>query len=219
MPGSDERADVESHALQAQLWARAHHEAAHAVVGTLLGGRVVGVELWSGPPVAGRVQMTDLDDPSIGLADHGLVRRIAYLLAGPIAERIAGSALGMIQNEAASMAATALMMGLRDPASIEQNTDLGAVAELILDYFGPDGEEPAAAAADHLPLSVEGLVRDHWSAIQMVVANLLRHGRLTEEQFQAIVTLSLPAPTAPDLLDALPARSDPPSPPLPRQGS
>lgn len=211
MPDPAKRADVEIHALQAQLWARAHHEAAHAVAGTLLGGRVISVELWSGPPVAGRVRVTGLDDSTDGPGDHGLVRRIVYLLAGPIAERIAGGESGSILNEAASIAATALMMGIREPARIDQSTDLGAVAALLVDYFGPTGEAPASAAADHLPLSVEGLVRDHWSAIQLVVASLLRHGRLTEEQFQSIITVALPAPTVPDLLHELPARSDPPA--------
>src|SRR5215212_4373434 len=43
------------------LWARAHHEAAHAVVATLMGGRVEEIELWSGPPVGGRVHLTGLD--------------------------------------------------------------------------------------------------------------------------------------------------------------
>jgi hypothetical protein len=158
MTGVDDRTsaqpdqtEVELDALRAQLWARAHHEAAHAVVGTLLGARVLGVDLWSGPPVGGRVEIVDLDDDVVGPSDHGLVRRIAYQLAGPIAEQIASSPMGMIQNEAASFAATTVMLGLRDPASIEQGTDLAAVAALIADYFGPDGEGPAAAAADNQP--------------------------------------------------------------------
>ncbi len=34
--------------------ARAHHEASHAVVASVLGARVGTLEIWSGPPVGGR---------------------------------------------------------------------------------------------------------------------------------------------------------------------
>jgi hypothetical protein len=208
VPDPAQQADIEQFDLRAQLWARAHHEAAHAVVGTLLGAHVEGAEIWSGPPVGGRVRLTGLDDEATRADPHAMVRRIVYLLAGPIAERIVSSAMGAIQNEAASFAATTLMMAIHDPASIDGGTDLGAVAHLILEYFGPDDEAPAAAAADHLPLSVEDLVRGHWHAIQTVVAVLLRHGRITEEQFQSLMTRVLPSAPPSDLYEALPARSD-----------
>ena len=45
------RVEIQPHDLPALLWARAHHEAAHAVVGTLLGGTVTEAAIWSGPPV------------------------------------------------------------------------------------------------------------------------------------------------------------------------
>ena len=58
------------------LWTRVHHEAAHAVVGTLLGGRVTGVEVWPGPPVGGRTTVDGLGGASAGMsAIFGLVRR------------------------------------------------------------------------------------------------------------------------------------------------
>src|SRR3954466_3586357 len=90
--------------LPGQLWARAHHEAAHAVVGTLLGGRVTEVKVWSGPPVGGRVGLTGLEDVASIAAGHDLVRRIVYALAGPIAEGIAQAGPNAIHNESASMA-------------------------------------------------------------------------------------------------------------------
>jgi len=198
-----DQGDVERHDLRVHLWARAHHEAAHAVVGTLLGGHVLGIEIWSGPPVAGRVRITDLDDAVAGPADHGLVRRIVYLLAGPIAEQLAGSS-GAILNEAAAHVATALLIAVRDPSTVDQATDTGRVARLVLDHFDPDAEDAIAAAVDHLPLNVESLVREQWSNIQLVVANLLRHGRITEEQFQALVTLALPSAPPSELLELLP---------------
>ena len=207
MTDAAQHADLERHDLRARLWARAHHEAAHAVVGTLLGAHVKGVEIWSGPPVAGRVQITGLDDAAAG--SHGLVRRIVYALSGPIAEQIARGGSGMIMNEPASLAASALLTAVRDPSTIDQGTDLGTVAQLILDHFGSDDENAIAAAVDHLPLNVESLVREQWSNIQLVVASLLRHGSISEEQFQSLVSLALPAGPPSDLYEALPARSDP----------
>ncbi|MCC7370487.1 MAG: hypothetical protein IT306_18835 [Chloroflexi bacterium] len=197
---------VEVYELRARLWARAHAEAARAVVAMLLGGRVVSVELWSGPPVGGRVQLAE-DDGDAPLSDHGLVRRVALLLAGPIAETIALSPAGAIANEPASMAAHVLVEGMRDPSAIDLDTDLGKVAQLLAAHFGPAGEAPAAAASDHLPLGVEECLREHWEGVQMVVAALLRTGRLTEDDFRGLVALALPnAPTA-DLLGALPERT------------
>jgi hypothetical protein len=197
-----DRAAVDRHELPLRLWARAHHEAAHAVVGTLLGARVTDVEIWSGPPVGGRVRLTGLDDPTAG--PHGLVRRIVYQLAGPLAEQIASGESGTILNGPASLAAAALMAGTRDPEAIDPETDLGTVAGLILDHFGPDDEAGAAAAVDHLPLHVETLVRDQWGAVQQVAASLLRYGRLTEDQVQSIASATMVLPESGELLQALP---------------
>lgn len=197
---------VEIYELRARLWARAHAEAARAVVAMLLGGRVMGVELWSGPPVGGRVQLAE-DGSETPLSDHGLVRRVAVLLAGPIAEAIALSPGGAIANEPASMAARVLVDGMRDPSTIDLDTDLGKVAQLLVDHFGPEGEAPAAAASDHLPLGVEECLREHWDGVQMVVAALLRTGRLTEDDFRGLVALALPGAPSADLLSALPDRT------------
>jgi len=199
-------AELEPYELRARLWARAHHEAAHAVVGTLLGAQVEEVALWSGPPVVGRVRLTGLDDPAAH-DQYGLVRRIVYLLAGPLAEQIAAGGAGMIMNEPASLAATALMAALRDPASVELAPDLAAVSRLILDHFGPDDEAGPAAAVDHMALNVETLLRERWSAVEQMAAGLLRHGRLTDEQLQSLFALAMPAPPDSELFDALPPRS------------
>jgi hypothetical protein len=199
-----DHADFERHDLRERLWVRAHHEAAHAVVGTLLGGRVMGVEIWSGPPVGGRTQMTGLEEPESGVAGYGLVRRLAYLIAGPIAERIGGGESGAILNEPASFAASLLMDGARDPSTVDPATDLGTAALLIHDHFGPDDEAGMAMAVDHLPLSVEAVVRGQWHAIQTVAMHLLRHGRLTEEQLGSLWSAVLPAGTPSELLELRP---------------
>jgi hypothetical protein len=199
--------DLETHQLGARLWARAHHEAAHAVVATLLGARVEEVAIWSGPPVSGRTLLTGLDDAESEPDQYGLVRRIVYRLAGPLAEQIAAGGPGMIMNEPASLMASALMAGLGDPASVELAPDLGAVVGLLVDHFGPDDEAGPAAAVDHMALNVENLVRERWSAVEQVAAGLLRHGRLTDDQLQSLFALALAGPPSSELLQALPPRS------------
>src|SRR4051794_32680898 len=217
MPAPDEipLTNAEHHELRLQLWARAHHEAAHAVVGTLLGGRVAEVAIWSGPPVGGNVRLLGQVEPETAHAmhaHHALVQRIVYLLAGPIAARIASGGAGLIMNEPASMVASVLLAAIRTPAPAHheanqgiaadaQETELGTVAGLIRDHFGPEDEAGAAAAIDHLPLHVETLLRDRWSAIETIAISLLRHGRLTEDQFQRLFSDALPAPEMGALLD------------------
>ena len=188
------------------LWARAHHEAAHAVVATLMGGRVEEIELWSGPPAGGRVHLTGHDVASSADADgYALVRRIVYLLAGPISEHIAEAGPAAILNEAASMVATAMLVALRDPATIELHPDVQAVVGLLQEHFGPENEAGAAAAVDHLAMHVENYVRDQWTAIQGVAASLLRHGRLSGDQLQSFFSAALPASDMAALLDAFPS--------------
>ena len=192
------------------LWARAHHEAAHAVVATLMGGRVEEIELWSGPPVGGRVRFTGLDAWSPGASATGvdgydLVRRIVYLLAGPISEHIAEAGPSAILNEAASMVATAMLVALRDPAAIELHPDVQAVVGLLQDHFGSENEAGAAAAVDHLAMHVENYVRDQWTAIQSVAASLLRHGRLSGDDLSSFLSAAIPALDMIALLDAFPA--------------
>jgi hypothetical protein len=195
-------------ARAAQLWMRAHHEAAHAVVGTLFGGRVTGVEVWGGPPVGGRTELSGLDTGSAE-ADgspfrpdgHSTVRRIVYLLAGPVGARISGGGSALIMNDPAAYVSIALGAVIDNPDAAElppELADVRAVAGLVLEHFGPEDEAGIAAAVDHLGLSVESLVRDHWSGIQTVAASLLRHGRLTEDGFHSLWTLAMPAPAGTD---------------------
>jgi hypothetical protein len=202
-PDAAGHTELERHALQAQLWARAHHEAAQAVVGTVLGARVTDVEIWSGPPIGGRVGITGLEDEASGPSEHLLVRRCVYLLAGPVAEQIAAGGDGAILNEAAARAAMVLLDGVRDPATIDLDTELGTAAGLIQSHFGLDGEAAATAAIDHLSLAVETALRDRWIAIQSIAVSLLRHGKLTEEQVQAVFAVAMPAPASADLLSLL----------------
>ena len=84
-----DRARVEARNLRAQLWMRAHHGAAHAVIGTLFGKRVTGVEVWGGPPVGGRTELAAPGDdeaaapgPASSPDAHATLRQIVYLLAG-----------------------------------------------------------------------------------------------------------------------------------------
>ena len=204
MPDAAQPDEREHHDLRAQLWARAHHEAAHAVVAVLLGARVSEIELWPGPPVGGRTQLTGLDEPEPATVGYGLVRRLAYLIAGPLAARIAAGESGAILNEPASFAASMLLAGVRDPSAVDPATDLGTAAILFHDHFGPDDEAGATAAVDHLPLSVEAIVRGQWHAVQEVALQLLRRGRLTEEQLRSLWSAVLPAGPPSELLELLP---------------
>jgi len=199
-----EPTDAQLQELRAQLWARAHHEAARAVIGTLLGGEVSRVEVWLGPPPDGRTEIAGLDGAASGATSFGIVRRLAYLLAGPMAARIAEGGSASIMNEPASVAATVLLEGVRDPSAVDPATDLGTAAILIHDHFGPEDETGATAAVDHLPMSVESMVRGQWHAIQVVALNLLRHGSLTEEQLQSIWSAVLPAGAPNEILELLP---------------
>ena len=61
-----------------------------------------------------------------------------------------------------------------------------------------------ATAVDHLPLSVEAVVRGQWHAIQTVAMNLLRHGRLTEEQLGLLWSAVLTAGPPSEILELLP---------------
>jgi hypothetical protein len=172
-------------------------------VAILLGARVSEIEVWPGPPAGGRTEIGGLDDPESGVAGHGLVRRLAHLIAGPIAERIAAGASGAILNEPASFAATTLLEGVRDPSSIDPASDLGTAAILIGDHFDPDDEAGMATAVDPQPRSV-AVVRGQWHAIQTVAMHLLRRGRLTEEQIGSLWSAVLPAGPPSELLELLP---------------
>jgi hypothetical protein len=190
------------------LWVSAHHEAAHAVVGTLLGGRVQRVEVWGGPPAGGRTEIAGLDDSAIGHDPYGPVRRMTCLVAASVAGRIAGGGSGAILNDPAAFVSTTLMAALHDPETIDVPPALATVAGLILDHFGPDDEAGATAAVDHLALNVETFVRGSWYSVEMVAAALLRHGRLDEEQFRSVLSVALPAPPSAELLALLPPPPD-----------
>ena len=78
------------------------------------------------------------------------------------------------------------MSGFRDRESLDPQTDHGTAARLLLDHFG-DNEAEAAAATDHLAMSVEGWVWDQWNAIAIVAARLLRHRRLTADELGSVL--------------------------------
>src|SRR5947207_2229476 len=77
----------------------AYHQAGHAVIGALLGARVLGAELWDGPPPGGEVRIAGLEDEDSAPADHRVVRLLAYRLAGPIAEAIAEAGSMALQGD------------------------------------------------------------------------------------------------------------------------
>jgi hypothetical protein len=162
----------------ARLWLQAHRAAAQAVVGTALGARVLSVELLDGPPPAGVVH---LGEASAGNADaqrDGLVRLLAYRVAGPIAALVAEGGPTVLHGEPAYRLAEAVMSHLRDPGGIDDEVDTGAAARLLLSHFDTRVDD-AAEAVEHLALNVERWVCDHWGTIALVAAMLLRHRRLT----------------------------------------
>jgi hypothetical protein len=191
-------------AHRAAVWARAYHEAAHAVTATLLGGRVASVEVWAGPPTGGRTEVTGLEDELAGPKAFGLVRQIVCLLAGPVAEIVGSGGSGMILNEPAAFVSETLSAQIADPASADAPPDIQTVAGLILDHFGPDDEPGIAAAVDHLALNVETFVRGEWSAIELVAFGLLRQGRFTEDDLRSLLARALPSAPPAELLQLLP---------------
>jgi hypothetical protein len=206
----------ESREALAALWARVHREAAHAVVGTLLGGRVTEVEVWPGPPVGGRAAVEGLDGGSDGYVQ---VRRIIYLLAGPVSERIARGGSGLIMNDPAAFVSSTLAAAIDlktrpesapDPSAelLPELADIAAAADLILDHFGADDEVGIAAAVDHLGLNVESFVRGQWNAVELVALALLRNGRLTEDDLKSLMARALPEGPPAELLRLLPSRDD-----------
>src|SRR5436309_15770787 len=88
LPATD-ASSTELRSVESLLRLAAYHQAGHAVMGALLGARVLSAELWDGPPPGGEVRTTGLDDDDGVPADHRIVRLLAYRLAGPIAETIA----------------------------------------------------------------------------------------------------------------------------------
>lgn len=189
LPPASGASGTELRSVAALLALAAHHQAGHAVIGALLGARVLSAELWDGPPPGGEVRIAGLEDDDGVSADHRVVRLLAYHLAGPIAEVIAEGGGLALQGDPGSRAAAAIMGGFRDPARIGEASDHGAAARLLLDHFG-DNEPEAAAATDHLAMSVEGWVWDQWPAIAMLAARLLRHRHLTADELGTV----LPSP-------------------------
>jgi hypothetical protein len=173
---------MELRSVEALRKAAAYHQAGHAVVGALLGARVESVEVWDGPPPGGRVRTEGLDEMADAPADHDLVRLIAYRMAGPIAERIAEGAGLALQGDPGYRASTLIMQQFRQPETIDDATDEGMAARMLLDHF-QEREEEAATAVDHLALIIEGWVWDHWHAIDVVAVSVLRYGRLTSAEF------------------------------------
>jgi hypothetical protein len=164
----------------------AYHQAGHAVVGALLGARVESVEIWDGPPPGGRVRAAGLDEQAGPPSDHDLVRLIAYRMAGPIAERIAEGGSMALQGDPGYRASTLIMQQFRQPETVDDATDEGLAARLLLDHFG-EREEEAATAVDHLARIIEGWVWDHWHAIDVVAGSLLRYGQRTSAEFLSTV--------------------------------
>jgi len=181
-----ERTAGELRSVESLLRLAAYHQAGHAAMATMLGVQVLSAELSEGPPPSGQVRVRGLEEDDEQASDRGLVRLLAYRLAGPIAEAIAEAGSRSLQGDPGSRAATTIMGGFRAPDTIDRATDHGAAAGLLREHFG-DGEEQAATAVEHLTINVEGWVRDNWHAIALVASSLLRHRRLTLDEFRSIL--------------------------------
>ena len=193
--GGDGGGSTELQSLEALFRLAAFHQAGHTVIAQMLGARVLCVELSADPLPRGTTRVDGLDDPDGSPSDHGLVRRLAYTMAGPIAESIAEAGAMALQGDPGYRAATAIMNSFRHPEGIDEAADHGTAARLLLDHFG-DGEVEAAAAVDHLAMSVEGWVWDHWPVIAMLAARLLRDRCLAADDLRSIVP--------PEQINALP---------------
>lgn len=162
-----------------RLWVQAHRAAAQAAVATALGVRVLSLELQAGPPPLGVVHLGEPESApdDAGPPDHGRVRLLAYSSAAPIAARVAEVGVPL-QGESAYLLATDVLARLHEPDRIDDESDEGRIARLLADHFG-DRVDDAAEAAEHLALNVETWVCQHWGAIAVVAANLLRHRHLS----------------------------------------
>jgi hypothetical protein len=174
----DHRGGLDFRAPDPRLWIQAHRAAAQAAVATALGARVVLVELLDGPPPAGVVQLGEPGAGTTEVQDHGLVRLLAYRVAGPIAELVAEGGPTVLHGEPAFRFTETALAHLRDPESIDDGADTGAAARLLLSHFDTRVDD-AAEAVEHLSLNVERWICDHWGTIALVAAALLRHRRLS----------------------------------------
>jgi hypothetical protein len=170
--------DLDPGPFEAGLWLQAHRAAAQAVVATALGARVLTVELLDGPPPVGVVHLGERSVDDASAQDHGLVRLLAYRVAGPVAELVAAGGPTVLHGEPAYRLAETVMSLLRAPDGIGDDTDVGAAARLLLSHFDVRIDD-AAEAVEHLALNVERWVCDHWGTIALVAMTLLRHRRLS----------------------------------------
>jgi hypothetical protein len=158
----------------------AHHEAAHAVVGTLLGIEHEYVELIEED---GGVRGFTRDVPPQWLKDwvasHGTNAlddgQRAYLhaymvatLAGALADRQFRDVLGPDNDQ--------------DPRS-----DVGQVSTMLWAVVGGDDKEPVQCAMDRLREETAALLEKHWSQVQVVAAALTQRRRLTGAEVAALL--------------------------------
>jgi hypothetical protein len=189
----DEAAIAEVSSADMQRWVQAHRTAAQAAVATVLGVRVLSLELHDGPPPLGVVHLGEPESDEAGPLDHGRVRMLTYRITAPIAERMAGDGGVTLQGEPAYYLATTVLAQMREPDSIDEANDIGSVARLLLDHFG-DRVDDAAEAAEHLAMNVEAWVSEHWGAIAVVAANLLRYRHLTGDGVRQLMPPMQPGP-------------------------
>jgi hypothetical protein len=175
---------MDEQAIGQQRWVIARHEAAHAVVDHVLGGRVREVEIEPWPIVNGRV-FTEWPDHDLRVArpDPVAIRPILVgLLAGHIAQYIAegGSSAEMAMP---SLTMTiSVRMTLMLPPNHSRQDDPFKVARVVAAMF-PGDIRSAEEYVDSLTIESERLVRRHWGDIDRIATAALERAKLDRSEF------------------------------------
>lgn len=152
-----------------ELRLTAHHEAGHAVMAELCGQHVTAVEIVGDDDRSGSVRSLrfrpdplEVVDPSLPTAH--LERRLLCLLAGPVAEEMAGG-----RDDWAERGGPELDDAVRLAMKIARD------CERVLPYL----EE----ARSH----VETLLEQHWESVERVAVELMARGRLGGDEVRRVL--------------------------------
>jgi len=147
----------------------AHHEAGHAVMAELCGQHVTAVEIVGDDDRSGSVESLrfrpdplEVVDPTLPTAH--LERRILCLLAGPVAESLAGG-----RDDWAEQGSEELHEAVRLAMKVVRD------CHRVLPYL----EE----ACTH----VEALLEQHWDAVERVAERLLDRGSLGGDEVRRVL--------------------------------
>jgi hypothetical protein len=159
----------------------AHHEAAHAVIGHVLGARIQHISLTEKHMLQDRRRAM-----RVGKA------RAEEFLAANIVELLAGYTAGLVEaNPPGAVLTVAEVIRDRVKHYMRHGTgenpdDLEYVAQLMLLWFGSEFEQ-AQRCIEIAAQITEQLVREQWRLIDVVAEALREHGEVSGEEFLALL--------------------------------